>query len=569
MSNSNISTNQASLLDNSTLEAIFSLAVAEDLPDMLHRALEALVKLFHASGGSLFFFNRSAQRITVGNLPQTLNARITQLEDAVSTRLQTGTWRILEVDAPPISLYKFPEENLRLINTPLLKQTEVLGSLSLALPIETPFTAEAQATLNQFSLGIGQLAASIADTAHAQKRYRELDLIYQVGQALANTLDIAELLDAVMQLSANMLNAAAASIMLIDEARRELVFEVSHNPKAVMLNRFRIAMDEGIAGWVATNGRPTIVNNVHADPRFSRNVDVRTGFLTMSIAAVPLRLKGKVIGVLEVLNKYSEDGFDDDDLRLMTSIAAQTAIALENARLYQSVRQEREKIINAQEETRKELSRILHDGVMQQISAISMNLEYAQKLLKRDLAAADKELSSIQKLAHKTAKDARLVLFELRPVILETQGLVPALERYITQLQENEDLHIKTILSPPPARLDKNVAGTIFSIIQEAINNIKRHARASQMQLSVSTVAQTLMVQIQDNGVGFNVEKTQKNYANRGSFGLLNMIERAELINSALAIDSETEGSNHGTTITLTVPLEENSKLLNHSLLSA
>ncbi len=569
MSNSNISTNQASLLDNSTLEAIFSLAVAEDLPDMLHRALETLVKFFRATGGSLFFFNRSTQRVTIGDLPQTVSARIAQLEDAVSSRLQTGTWRILEVDAPPISFQKFTEENFHLINTPLLKQTKVLGSLSLALPIETPFTAEAQATLNQFSLGIGQLAASIADTAHAKKRYRELDLIYQVGQALANTLDISELLETVMQLSANMLNAAASSIMLIDEARRELVFEVSHSPKAVLLNRFRITMDEGIAGWVATHGRPTIANNVHTDPRFSRNVDVRTGFLTMSIAAVPLRLKGKVIGVLEVLNKYSEDGFDNDDLRLMTSIAAQAAIALENARLYQSVRHEREKIINAQEEIRKELSRILHDGVVQQISAISMNLEYAQKLLSRDPAAADKELSSIQKLAHKTAKDARLVLFELRPVILETQGLIPALERYIAQLQENKDFHIKAALNPPPARLDKNIAGTIFSIIQEAINNIKRHARASRIQLSVSTAAQTLMVQIKDNGVGFNVEKTQKNYADRGSFGLLNMIERAELINSALTIDSKTEGLDHGTTVTLTVPLEENNKSLNHSLLSA
>ncbi len=569
MSNSTISTNQALLLDNSTLEAIFSLVVAEDLSGMLHRALETLVKVFHAKGGSLFFFNSSTQRVSIGNLPQALSVRITQLEDAVSTRLQTGTWRILEVDDLPISLQDFTEENLRLVNTPLLKQTKVLGSLSLALPIETPLTAEAQATLNQFSLGIGQLAASIADTAYAKKRYRELDLIYQVGQALANTLDISELLETVMRLSANMLNAAASSIMLIDEARRELVFEVSHSPKAALLNRFRITMDEGIAGWVATHGRPAIVNNVHTDPRFSRNVDVRTGFLTMSIAAVPLRLKGKVIGVLEVLNKYSEDGFEDDDLRLMTSIAAQTAIALENARLYQSVRHEREKIINAQEEVRKELSRILHDGVVQQISAISMNLEYAQKLLSRDPAAADKELSSIQELAHKTAKDARLVLFELRPVILETQGLIPALERYIAQLQENEDLHIKATLSPPPARLDKNVAGTIFSIIQEAINNIKRHARASRIQLSVSTAAQTLMIQIKDNGVGFNVEKTQKNYANLGSFGLLNMIERAELINSTLTINSKTEGLDHGTTVTLAVPLGENNKSLNHSLLSA
>jgi len=556
------------LLDNSILDAIFSLAVAEDMSSMLHRALKMLTKTFHAKGGSLLFFSRPAQRVTDGDLPEALSTRITQLEDAVSTRLQTGTWRILEVDAPPVSIQKFSEEHLLLINTPLLKETQVLGSLSLVLAEDIPFNPTSRDTLIHFARGIGRLASSIADTSRAKKQYKELDLIYQVGQALANTLDISELLETVMQLSANMLNAAASSIMLIDEARKELVFEVTHSPKAAILNRYRITMDEGIAGWVATHGQSVIVNDVHNDPRFSRKVDTRTGFLTQSIAAVPLTLKGKVMGVLEVLNKYSEGGFDKNDLRLMTSIAAQAAIALENARLYQSVRHEREKIINAQEEVRKELSRNLHDGAVQNLSAISMSLEYAQNLLKFKPDAVLDELISIQELAHQAARDARLILFELRPIILETQGLLPALEYYVAQLNENENLIVETDLSPPATRLSRNVAGTIFSIIQEAVNNIKRHAQASHIKITVSADAQNMLVQVKDNGVGFDVAKIQDEYEHRGSFGLLNMKERTELISGVLTIDSKIKGVGRGTTVTLSVPLTLKSGSLNHSLLS-
>jgi GAF domain-containing protein len=94
-------------------------------------------------------------------------------------------------------------------------------------------------------------------------------------------------------------------------------------------------------------------------------VDVRTGFLTQSIAAVPLKIKGRVIGVLEVLNKYAGDGFTQEVVRLMEAMAAQAAIAVENARLYQKVRQERDYIIKAQENVRHELARNLHDGPVQ------------------------------------------------------------------------------------------------------------------------------------------------------------------------------------------------------------
>jgi len=282
---------------------------------------------------------------------------------------------------------------------------------------------------------------------------------------------------------------------------------------------------------------------------------VRTGFLTQSIAAVPLKIKGRTIGVLEVLNKFSGAGFDTEDLRLLTSIGAQAAIAIENARLYTSLREERDSIIQAQENVRRELARNLHDGTVQMLSAISMSIDHLQRLMEVKPEAARSELDALRKLVHQAAREARVVLFELRPIILETQGLIPTLVSYVEQLNETEDFAVHLRPAVLPRQFDPSIAGTIFSIVQEAINNAKRHASARNVWITMETTSDILSVQIRDDGRGFDVMAVARSYERRGSFGLLNMRERARLVDGHLGIQSTTEPTDRGTTITLSVPL--------------
>jgi signal transduction histidine kinase len=406
--------------------------------------------------------------------------------------------------------------------------------------------------LSRIAKGIGQMASLVADLELAQQRLNQMGVFYQVGQALVTTFDINKLLSDTMQLAADVIDAGAASLMLIDEDREELVFEVSHGSRSKMLRQQRIPLDEGIAGWVARNGYPVIVNDARTDPRFSHRVDVRTGFLTQSIAAVPLKIKGRIIGVLEVLNKYSGAGFNQEDVRLMSSIAAQAAIALENARLYQQVRQERDHIIKAQEDIRRELARKLHDGPVQLLSAISMSLDHLERLNEVKPEAVHNEINALRNLVRQATRDARNVLFELRPLILETQGLGAALAEYVEQLRNAESftIHLKTI---EVVSYDPKIAGTIFSIVQEAFNNIKRHANARNVWVSLELKNNRFVVTIRDDGEGFDVEKTDASYDKRGSFGLLNMRERAQLIEAELHLQSRTEPPNRGTIIQLTL----------------
>ncbi|MDY7042036.1 MAG: GAF domain-containing sensor histidine kinase, partial [Chloroflexota bacterium] len=390
-----------------------------------------------------------------------------------------------------------------------------------------------------------------------QQRLSQLGLFYQMGQAMVSTFDLDRLLSDTMQLATSVIDAGAAVLMLTDEKNRELVFKITHGPGTAGFRQQRVSMDEGIVGWVSTHGEPVIINDVSKDHRFSREADTRTGFLTQSVLCVPLQIKGKTIGVLEVLNKFSGNGFDQEDLQVALTMAAQAAIAIENARLYQSLREERDRIIKAQEEVRRELARNLHDGTVQLLAAIAMGLDHVERLLGVKPEAVYAELEALRKLTRQATQDARLLLFELRPVVLESKGLVPALQSYVDQLKSSENFSVSFESEDFEDALDPRLAGTIFSIIQEAVNNIKKHARASNVWIRLRVSEGEITVTVEDDGLGFSLAQVERDYDERGSFGLLNMRERAELIEGKLDIETSEAIPNQGTMVTLRVPLRK------------
>ncbi|MDX1521462.1 MAG: GAF domain-containing sensor histidine kinase [Anaerolineae bacterium] len=541
------------------IDELFSLASSRDLDTLLRQALSMAVRLLSAEAGSIMVQIQAPHNFRLGAFrPEAIN-RIERWEAVIRERLINTSWKIPAGDTLPISTLNLSENRLILVNVPLLKNTSVVGSLSLVLPPTLSLDDRWRQQLGQIARGVGQMASLVVDFQQSQRRLSQMGVFYQVGQALVTTFDINRLLSDTMQLSANIIDAAASSIMLIDEENQELVFEVSHGATSQVLRQQRIPLDEGVAGWVARHGHPVIANQARTDPRFSHRVDVRTGFLTQSIAAVPLKIKGRIIGVLEVLNKYSGSGFDHEDIRLMSSIAAQAAIAIENARLYQQVRQERDYIINAEENVRRELARNLHDGPVQMLSAISMSLDHLERLNQVQPEAVQNEIEALRNLVHKATRDARNVLFELRPIVLETQGLVPALGQYVTQLRSTEKFKIH--FEPIEAiELDTRVTGTIFSIVQEAVNNIKRHADARNVWITLTVNNDKFTVTVKDDGVGFDVKQVEDTYDQKGSLGLLNMRERAGLIEADLYIISKTESANRGTIVRLILPLPAEEK---------
>ncbi|HWR98241.1 MAG TPA: GAF domain-containing protein, partial [Candidatus Methanoperedens sp.] len=167
------------------------------------------------------------------------------------------------------------------------------------------------------------------------RRAAEVGSLMELSQVINSTLDLSEVLRQAMAQSTRLLGAEASALMLLDEATQELTFEVATGDKGEEIKHVRLKLGEGVAGWVVREGRPLVVNDPEADPRFSRRADAATGHVTRNILAVPLQVRGRVLGVLEVLNSLPPGRpFGDEDLRLLQAVENQAGTAIEKARLY-------------------------------------------------------------------------------------------------------------------------------------------------------------------------------------------------------------------------------------------
>jgi len=170
-----------------------------------------------------------------------------------------------------------------------------------------------------------------------EERVERLALLSQLSQILNSTLDHQEVRRRAMEAATRLMKAEVGSLLLVDEERRQLYFEVALGDREEDIKKITLNLGEGIAGWVAENGKPLIVNDPEKERRFFKGVDERTDFKTRNLICVPVKVKEKVIGVLEAINKQKEEDFDHEDLSLFTSLADQVAIALDNSRLYQEL----------------------------------------------------------------------------------------------------------------------------------------------------------------------------------------------------------------------------------------
>ena len=162
-----------------------------------------------------------------------------------------------------------------------------------------------------------------------------LEAFHEVGKALTSTLKLSEVLGTIADTMSRFAQCEAWSLLLMDERQQELRFEIATGEQGPLVKQFRLKAGEGIAGWVAREGQACIVEDVTADARFGAHVDSATGFTTRSVLCVPLKSKGKVLGVIELLNKLGGAVFDRRDLEVVSILADYAAIAIENARLYQ------------------------------------------------------------------------------------------------------------------------------------------------------------------------------------------------------------------------------------------
>jgi signal transduction histidine kinase len=168
----------------------------------------------------------------------------------------------------------------------------------------------------------------------AERRALQLTTLNQVNRVVSQTLDLDQVLQLIMEKSLELLDAEAGSLLLADEAGENLTFEVVLGPAENQLRGAHAAVGSGIVGTVAREARPLIVNDAQADPRWDTSFDKTTEFVTRNLVCVPMVSRDQLVGVIEVLNKRAPGYFSEEDIELLSSFAAQAAIAIENAQLF-------------------------------------------------------------------------------------------------------------------------------------------------------------------------------------------------------------------------------------------
>lgn len=213
------------------------------------------------------------------------------------------------------------------------------------------------------------------------------------------------------------------------------------------------------------------------------------------------------------------------------------------------------KVITAQEEERQRISRDIHDGPAQSLTNIVIKCEICEKLFDIDAERTRREIKDLKKLARDSLKEIREIIFDLRPMSLDDLGLIPTLEQYTVKFQRDTQIDVTLELYSKELEIDSVIEVAAFRIIQEALNNIKKHSQGTQCNVELSIQDNRLVGTIRDNGVGFDMkelDKPKKSLKYDSGFGIYSMRQRAELLKGKVDIESK---QGRGTTVRFEIPL--------------
>jgi signal transduction histidine kinase len=399
------------------------------------------------------------------------------------------------------------------------------------------------------------LAGGLREESEHRQRERT-QLLYQVTSALNSSLVFDQVLESALDLAINALTEpdesvshAVGGILLFGEGGLRLA--AGRRLAAKDIGRV-LPGKEGALATLVRDGETLTLAQPSQDPEFSHISGLQN---CQSLYCTPLRFGLDLFGIL-FFGHPQADFFNTERAELLEVIARQVMVALQNAQLYETLNEEKERIVHIQEQARKQLARNLHDGPTQSVAAIAMRVNLARRMLAKDPAAASDELYKLEDLARRTTKEIRHMLFTLRPQALESSGLVAALGDLAHQVEESYEQKIQVEAEPDAvARMDLGRQGVLFYIAAEAVSNARRHAQAKNITVRLSKPERdVVMLQVDDDGAGFTAQEERAKRDNEGALGLDTLRERVELINGVMRLDSQ---AGRGTQLRVWAPLNE------------
>jgi signal transduction histidine kinase len=359
-------------------------------------------------------------------------------------------------------------------------------------------------------------------------RARELAALYDVTAVASGSLDVETVLDRSLEGILEVMGNKMGGIYLLDEERGELRPLARRGlPLDIVEAENEVTLGQQLAERVFESGEPLVVPDLGADARVLLPASVRLAGKRAYVGA-PMRAKGRVLGVLSVVGE-AERQFNAEEVALLASIADQVGMVVENARLYQQAEQ------LAVMEERQRLARELHDAATQSLYSITLLAETARRAASAgDLEQVKGYARRLGQVSQQALKEMRLLVYELRPPLLEREGLVGALQQRLDAVEGRARVKAR-LLVDGEAELPPAIEEALYRIAQEALNNTLKHGSATRVTVRLRSKDGGARLVIADNGSGFELDAVARD---RGGMGLTSMRERAEALGGDFDISS-------------------------------
>ncbi|RME45496.1 MAG: HAMP domain-containing protein [Chloroflexi bacterium] len=413
--------------------------------------------------------------------------------------------------------------------------------------------------VEQLALAFNRMTEALATSRdELLRRNEELSALNAIAVAVGQSLEMDTVLGAALAKVLELMKLHAGWIFLLEDGDGRLTLAARQGVNAdLFLPRLEGSSEPCVCQRILQSGQARLVESVEDCPRLKQLAN--NGGLGTCHVSVPLRSGDRVLGLMNLVCNGEGCPSNEQNLRLLTAIGHQIGVAVENARLYRELQHKEalrgelvKKLISAQEEERRRIARELHDQYAQALTALSMSIEATERAFPENQAPLKSQLESIKTLTARTLDQTYDLIFDLRPTILDDLGLVPAVRWYAESRLEPLGVSVHLETEGLQERLSPELETACYRVIQEALLNIAKHARARHVSIRLSLAQGRLQARVEDDGQGFDLEAVRRSTASGRGMGLLGMQERVELLGGILRIDSV---PGHGTRVWIEVPI--------------
>ncbi len=388
-------------------------------------------------------------------------------------------------------------------------------------------------------------------------RNEELSALNSIAATLSQSLNLEDVLGNAMQKVLEVTRTTAGCVFLRDSAGNRLkMMSYIGSSSAFKCQESSSSVASCACHQVMRYGQTVMVNDVSQCPVLGEDVVMKEDI--GCFVSVPLKSKERTLGIMNVVCS-SERCFTENDFRLLDSIGYHVGLAIENAVLYEEAKQKEKlrgqllsSVINAQEEERKRIARELHDEYGQTLTGLIMNIESLESMTSPKRAQLKEKLGNAKATVIHALEELRRLTLDLRPSALDDLGLVAASRAYAQTYLEAVGVQVEFENKGLSKRLAPVVETALFRIIQEAINNIAKHAEAHNVRIQLEAKGGKITAIVEDDGRGFDVDKVFSSGGRAQSLGLLGIRERAALLGGTFNINSQV---GQGTRLTVEIPM--------------